>query len=996
MFSTRYLITLLVLTFFCHSIIVVGQNQKKIDSLTTTLSKTFDSSARIEIQKQLFELYLTQDLDSAEVYKKQILKVKSSNDKENAENHLLAAKYQFYKYNLDSAMYHTEKANKIAEEIKDNNILADSHFKLGVIHAYLKNPEKEEFHRSEALKIAKTINDWPLIGKALIGLANQYFLRDNLSQATQFYISADSLYDANNYTGEEAVMVYENLSRIYINTGDEKALTYANKVEALYKAQENRMGLARNLSVKGQYYLFIKEDAKSAVPLFEEAYKIFKNYGTLKSFDVGNLENFLLSAYSANKEFKKAVRLLNVIETKIQQEQGSTDVERLFDFYTAGGQLYADLGDYGKSIVYLEEALALDSINPLFQRDENIKEVYQVLGDVYFELRKYRKSSKIRKLSIKLSDSLNTIRNISLAKELEAKYQSEKKEQDILLLQAKNETVEVQKRNQRNMLMGGLGATTLAGVFLFFLFRNRQKTNRKLRELDTAKSNFFANISHELRTPLALIATPIQEKLNQKNLSAKDRKEYELILRNNNRLTNLVNQLLDLSKLESGNLNLKITKTQVRSFLETQVEPYAYLAESNKLTLQNTMDIQKKEVWVDREALQKILSNLLSNAIKYTKSNGSIHSHFTSAQQELKIEIKNTSKPLDKAQKEQIFNRFYQADQLKDGAGIGLALVKELVDLHNGEISVKNEDDGFVVFTVTLPSQKSSFKSEDIFEEGDSLSTVQKPTKLPTDSDIFDDTIIEKDESLPLLLIVEDNTDLRTVLNETFKNTYRITMAKDGEEGMKKAIEQIPDLILSDVMMPKKNGVDLTKVLKNHELTSHIPIILLTAKAGDENELQGIDSGADDYVTKPFNNAILKSKMGNLLSIREKMRARYSQEVILKPRDIAVTPTDEILLERIQSVLDTYLIESSFTTEDFARELGYSRMQLHRKLKALTGLSATEFIRSQRLKLAAQLLKDSDSTISEICYQTGFNNLSYFAKCFKEAYDVSPSEYSKK
>ncbi len=993
MFSSRYFIPLLFLTFFCNSLIVVGQNQKKIDSLITILNKTGESSVRMAIQKQLFELYLTQNLDSAKVYKNLILKVKSVDDNENAENYLLAAKYQFYRYDLDSAKYYTEKAMKMAKKIRNNHILADSHFKLGVIHAYLKNPEKEEFHRSEALKIAKTINDWPLIGKALIGLANQYFLRDNLSQATQFYISADSLYDANNYTGEEAVMVYENLSRIYINTGDEKALTYANKVETLYKVQENKMGLARNLSVKGQYYLFIKKDAKSAVPLFEEAYETFKNYGTLKSFDVGNLENFLLSAYSANKEFKKAIKLLNVIETKIQQEQSSTDVERLFDFYTAGGQLYADLGDYSKSIIYLEEALALDSISPLFQRDENIKEVYQVLGDVYFELQKYKESSKIRKLSIKLSDSLSTIRNVSLAKELETKYQSEQKEQDILLLQAKNETVEVQKRNQRNMLMGGLGATTLAGVFLFFLFRNRQKTNRKLRELDTAKSNFFANISHELRTPLALIATPVQEKLNQKNVSAKDRKAYELILRNNNRLTNLVDQLLDLSKLESGNLNLKITRTQVRSFLETQIEPYTYLAESNELILQNTMDIQKQEVWIDREALQKILSNLLSNAIKYTKSNGSIHSHFTSAQQELKIEIKNTSQPLDKAQKEQIFNRFYQADQFKDGAGIGLALVKELVDLHNGEISGKNEDDGFVVFTVTLPSQKSSFKSEEIFEEDDSLSTVQKPMALPKDSD---DIIIEKDESLPLLLIVEDNPDLRTVLNETFKKTYRIVMAKDGEVGMKKAIEQVPDLILSDVMMPKKNGVELTKALKNHELTSHIPIILLTAKAGDENELQGIDSGADDYVTKPFNNALLKSKMNNLLSIREKMRLRYSQEVILKPRDIAVTPTDEILLKRIQSVLDTYLIESSFTTEDFAKELGYSRMQLHRKLKALTGLSATEFIRSQRLKLAAQLLKDSDSTISEICYQAGFNNLSYFAKCFKEAYGVSPSSYSKK
>ncbi|MEM9361403.1 MAG: response regulator [Bacteroidota bacterium] len=529
---------------------------------------------------------------------------------------------------------------------------------------------------------------------------------------------------------------------------------------------------------------------------------------------------------------------------------------------------------------------------------------------------------------------------------------------------------------------------------LQYELESERKLMEEQRKLDLAKSNFFANISHEFRTPLTLIATPIQEKLGQDDLSDKERKEYELILRNNNRLATLVNQLLDLSKLESGNLSLKINKISARQFLESQIEPFRYLAENKGLRFEVHFDILQEAIWIDPEAIQKILSNLFTNAIKYNLDNGSVKAYFTSTLDELTLMVKNASEPMTKVQKEQLFNRFYQFNEFKEGAGIGLALVKELVELHKGKIIVENEN-GFVSFKVILPCEKSSFKASDIYDEIE-LSSVPGALEmgLTYETDVIDDGI-ESLDTLPQLLIVEDNHELKAVLQDTFRNEYQITLAADGEEGIRKAMEQIPDIVLSDVMMPKKNGVELTKELKENELTSHIPIILLTAKAGDENELVGVDSGADDYITKPFNNALLKSKMANLLSIRKKMRARYSQEVILKPKDIAVSPPDEILLERIQSVLDTNLIESSFSTEDFAKELGFSRMQLHRKLKGLIGLSATEFIRSQRLKLAAQLLEKSDANVSEVCYQTGFNNLSYFAKCFKEVYGVSPSKYQK-
>ncbi len=245
----------------------------------------------------------------------------------------------------------------------------------------------------------------------------------------------------------------------------------------------------------------------------------------------------------------------------------------------------------------------------------------------------------------------------------------------------------------------------------------------------------------------------------------------------------------------------------------------------------------------------------------------------------------------------------------------------------------------------------------------------------------------------PVMLIVEDNSDVQKLIRGLFDDSYQVLEAENGEEGISKALQYVPDIIISDVMMPVKDGMELSKTLKMDERTSHIPIILLTAKAGDENELKGLETGADDYITKPFNNELLKVRVQKLVELRAQLRSRYSQEVILRPKDIAVSSTDEKFLERVQQLLDERLTDPSFSAELFSREIGMSRMQLHRKLKAL-GLTTTEFIRSQRLKLAAYLLETSDINMSEVGYSVGFNDPSYFAKCFKEAYGSTPTQYA--
>ncbi|MEL6918790.1 MAG: response regulator, partial [Bacteroidota bacterium] len=832
--------------------------------------------------------------------------------------------------------------------------------------------------------------NWVLVATCLIVKGNIAFNKNDYSNALVEYRKVDSIHTVHDSITSNLPMALENIGLIHTELKSNEAITYFDRSIAAHEKMGNQAGVNNSIRLKGTFY---NENGNP-----EESIKYLLQ--TLPFYKKFNEPNKLVEVYAKLvlnytdlEEFEEAEPYLKT-GLELTNQKGFS-IFGINAMQISAASFYLKKKEFPRAIDFLKKAQTsspnkgtLYYLGERNQIQKGLAEAYEGIGD-------YKNALQSKKQQFILTDSINLQNRAEITKELETKYQTEQKEQEIALLQAKNETVEAQKTNQRNLLLGGIGITTFAGVFLFFLFRNRQKTNKMLRELDTAKSNFFANISHELRTPLALIATPIQEKLQKKNLSVKDRKEYDLILRNNNRLIDLVDQLLDLSKLESGNLKLKVTETPTRNFLEAQLEPYRYLATSKDLDFEISMDIKEETLWIDREAFQKIVSNLFSNAIKHSAANGTVNGHLMATPQELALVVKNRAAPFTKLQKEQLFNRFYQTDEFKEGAGIGLALVKELVQLHKGKIEVK-DGGGFVTFKVVLPCHKSDFNPDELYEGTDLVSTPQESV-MPLGNTIAEDEgPIATDSGLPLLLIVEDNPDFRAVLQETLKRDYRIVVAVNGEEGVQLAIEQVPDLIISDVMMPRKNGVELTEELKAHELTSHIPIILLTAKAGDENELVGIDSGADDYITKPFNNTLLRSKMTNLLGNRQKMRDRYSQEVILKPQDIAVTPSDELLLERIQSVLDTYLMESSFSTEDFAKEMGFSRMQLHRKLKALTGLSATEFMRSQRLKLAAQLLEKSEANVSEVCYQTGFNNLSYFAKCFKEAYGVSPSQYPKK
>jgi signal transduction histidine kinase/ligand-binding sensor domain-containing protein/DNA-binding NarL/FixJ family response regulator len=537
--------------------------------------------------------------------------------------------------------------------------------------------------------------------------------------------------------------------------------------------------------------------------------------------------------------------------------------------------------------------------------------------------------------------------------------------------------------------------TTALFIYKYFKWRWQMKLDLqfeyaekiRLKDLNDFKTKLYTNISHEFRTPLTLILSPTENQLSKNNISEDNKKDLLLIQRNSKRLLNLVDQLLDLARLESGHLKLKVENDNLSMLLNQLASSFQYKAQKKQIEFKTNI-AKIPDVWFDKDIIEKIVSNLLSNAIKYTPEKGKVHFSTTVQKNHAIITVLNNGSKIKSEDLSKLFTRFYQVNTNADGVGIGLALVKELVALTNGTLVANTINNDEIQFTVNIPINKEAFKSNDIKQP------TNKPKNLPSfytqkNQNPTEDTTTDK----PVILIVEDDKDVKNYIESILKNNYKIRSASNGKSGIKKALDNIPDLILSDIMMPKTDGIELCQTLKSNMLTSHIPIILLTAKVGDENEIKALEVGADDYITKPFKSKILVKRITNLINSRKNLQLRYTQHSNLKAKDLAITSMDEDFLNQVEVILNKHLSEPDFNAVKFSKLMLVSRMQLHRKIIALTGLSTTSFIRSQRLKKAMSLLINSDFTISEIAYQVGFNTPSYFIKCFKKSYGYTPNDY---
>lgn len=523
----------------------------------------------------------------------------------------------------------------------------------------------------------------------------------------------------------------------------------------------------------------------------------------------------------------------------------------------------------------------------------------------------------------------------------------------------------------------------------------------RLKQLDIVKSDFFSNVTHEFRTPLTLILGHLEQVIPTIS-DNQAKKELIVVKRNAKLLEKLINQLLDIAKIEADKMDVDLRRGNIVPFVEEIQKSFVSLSLRKKVELKFTAETQEISMDFDPDKVELILFNLLSNAFKFTES-GTVHLKVGLAEKDnrsyCKLVVQDTGVGIEDEQIPKVFDRFYQSNNARwsknKGTGIGLALVKDLVSIHEGEIDLKSIAGVGTEITILLPLEHVSIQ-QPAESEIPLLDPIDPELELAVDFEPQNKPLTEDElNAQNIALVIEDNDDIRNFLRLTLQPKYRVFEAIDGETGIEKATEIVPDIIICDVMMPGKDGFEVTKYLKKQEKTSHIPIVLLTAKAGVENRIAGLEIGADAYVPKPFSSEELHARLKNLIEGRIKLKEKFSRALSMKPK-VAIEPSmEQKFLLRVKAVVDEFLGDESFSVEQLSKEVGMSRAQLHRKLIALTGVSASRFVRNYRLEHAHQLLQNKVGTVSEIAYRVGYSSPAYFTKCFTEDYGISPSQVKK-
>lgn len=533
-------------------------------------------------------------------------------------------------------------------------------------------------------------------------------------------------------------------------------------------------------------------------------------------------------------------------------------------------------------------------------------------------------------------------------------------------------------------------------------FKQTQKIleANKIHEVDELKFRFFTNISHEFKTPITLILTPL-DKLLKEPCTEEQKTLLTIMKRNALNLLDMVNEILDFRKLDMKKMSLNLTSGDIISFTRNVCQKFSSLAADKSIKLTFTTYLEELRMDFDAEKLNKVLVNLLSNAFKYTDSGhvdvsvGIMELVDEKNIKQLSIKVSDTGIGIPKNDLNKIFDRFYrvenQSHKSLPGTGVGLHLVSEYVKLHHGEIFVESEEDKGSAFTIHIPIQNSSYKK---FKNQDVIYSVEENTE---DMELLrDDATNTHNTSMPILLVVDDNEDFREFMRSLFSKDYQIITANNGEEAYQKVLEQLPDIILCDVMMPVMDGYEFCRKIKEDIRTSHIPVILLTAKSSQENQYSGIEAGADDYISKPFNLEMLTLKISKIIEKQKNKHSTFKKKIDISPSEIEVMTMDEKFVKKAISIVETNMDNTEFLVEDLCREMAMSRVYFYKKILALTDKSPSEFIRFIRLKRAATLLEKSQMFVNEVAFQVGFNDPKYFRKYFKEEFGLTPNEYKKK
>jgi signal transduction histidine kinase/CheY-like chemotaxis protein len=812
----------------------------------------------------------------------------------------------------------------------------------------------------------------------------------SLDELGRYTESANHIFDALAYFEEIGhdqyrAQAYGNIGTLYFHQNQfERSLEYHQKSAELNEELEQWYGVAASYNNIGAIYEAI-DSIDQAQEANLRALKMLRRAGDTLS--LGMMYNNIANIYIRKEDFDSADYYvqLGLREITAKEQTGNYDM-----LYLNLARVKEGYKQYDSALYYYQKSLTLSKASDDFPR---IKITYKDLAQLYARMGNYQKAYEAERRHAEIADSLASLRAAEQMNNLAIQYETQQKENQIAL-----QNLELSRQRNRQLILGGAIVFILFwAAFGFYLQRNRQKAAQlelqakqaeaeKLQEIDRLKSHFFANISHEFRTPLTLILGPLN-KLIEGQYPGNPQTYFQLMKRNASRLLELINQLLDLSRLEAGKMELNLSSGDIMAFMKVIAGNFESLAESRSIRFHTHFSPAEVQMAFDRDKLEKTLNNLLSNAIKFTPEEGDVWMKVEKVDSSLEITIRDNGIGIPEETLEHIFDRFYRVEGHQyEGTGIGLALVKEIVDLHRGQIQVSSTVGQGSMFVIQLPV-------------GQMVEVSPRPVKplqpvefqpLPEDVSII---VEDPAKDASLILLVEDNPDIRLFIKTILGDAYRVLEAENGKVGWEKAQAEIPDLIISDVMMPEMDGYAFTEKIKTDARTSHIPLIILTARAGQESKIQGLNLGADDYLRKPFDEKELTLKIHNLLAQRKRLQEKLKAEIFtLAPEAIEVESADQKFLERLISIIESYMGDETFSVEDMSREIGLSRSQLHRKLKGLVGQSPSVFLRTIRLKRAKQLLEAKAGTVGEIAFMVGFNTQAYFNKCFKDEFGMTPGE----
>ncbi|MFN7117389.1 MAG: tetratricopeptide repeat protein [Saprospiraceae bacterium] len=861
------------------------------------------------------------------------------------------------------------------------------------------NPDKTGQLAKEALNLAQKIDFQIGMAASYHVMGVSYWTKGEYDKASEVAFNALRIYQQlQNRAG--IAKCYTLLGLIYDEYRQfDKSIAYHEQALQQQQALDNQAGVATAANNLGAVY-YKQNEYDKALEYFFKALKIRQALQDDRAI-AESLSN-IGGVFRGKKEYDQA---LLYIQQAIEVRQRIDDPVGAIPALQQMAGIYMGKNQYDLAETQYLKALALANELGIPKRQ---MEIYGTLSELKKAQGEYQQALSYRELYIEKRDSLQNREAAAHLAELDTKYQTERKEQQIALLQRDNRI----KTLIRNILAVSVLVLIILSLILyqFFTYRSKKKQElleaqqalaQQLQETNRLKSRFFANISHEFRTPLTLILDPIEELLALNN-DARSQEYLHIMQRNARRLQQLINQFLDLSKLEANKMELRAAPSDFITFLRSLTMAFQSLAQHRGVKLEFLTQQDEVLLFFDADKLEKVFTNLISNALKFTPANGTVCIKIAQAtlkgKPALEIQVQDSGIGIPPEHLPYIFDWFYQVNNVDneavEGTGIGLALAKELITLHQGQISVLSERGQGTTFMVLLPLGKAHLKEEDIVliskpiyrrEEPILLDDWETPRLSPGTPEAADK---------PTVLIVEDNHDLRLFITQALGDYYIVALANDGQAGLEQALTLVPDLIISDVMMPRMDGFTLCKHLKTDERTSHIPIILLTAKNTDEDRLQGLANLADDYLAKPFNTRELLARSKNLILSRKNLQKKFtSSNIILKPKEVEVPSVEQVFFEKLMQIIEKNIDNEDFGIEELSREMNMSRSQLHRKLVALTDQTPSQFVRSYRLQRALQLLQQNAGTIADIAFQVGFSNPAYFTKVFTEEFGYSPREW---